>query len=201
MSGRDLPGSGKVGLDDLTYAGSHGFDISGPQGTEIQHEVGEDYVPILENAAQELRSRLASVRGVIVEGKVYAVAVHFRMVAPSEVSQVERAVDSMLARCPGLRKTGGKKVFELRPDIDWDKGKAVLWLLEALGLDEADIVPFYIGDDVTDRDAFRALHGKGISLLVSEEAQLTGADYRLSDPAEVGAFLDELSALLRERKE
>jgi len=65
----------------------------------------------------------------------------------------------------------------------------------------AQIVPFYIGDDVTDRDAFRALHGKGISLLVSEEAQPTCADYRLSDPAEVGVFLDELSALLRERKE
>jgi alpha,alpha-trehalase len=189
-----------VGLDGLTYVGSHGFDIVGPQGTDIQHEVGEDYVPILKKAARELRSRLASVPGVIVEDKVYAVAVHFRMVAPSEVSQVERAVDSMLARCPGLRKTGGKKVFELRPDIDWDKGKAVLWLLEALGLDESDIVPFYIGDDVTDRDAFRALAGKGISLLVSEEAQLTCADYRLSDPAEVGTFLDELSALLREKK-
>jgi len=190
-----------VGLNGLTYAGSHGFDIAGPQGTEIRYEVGEDYVPILEKAARELRSQLASVRGVIVEGKVYAVAVHFRMVAPREVREVERAVDSVLARHPRLRRTGGKKVFELRPDIDWDKGKAVLWLLEALGLDQADTVPFYIGDDVTDRDAFQALNGKGVSLLVSEEAQFTCADYRLADPAEVGTFLDMLSALVRERKE
>jgi trehalose 6-phosphate phosphatase len=190
-----------VGLDSLTYAGSHGFDIVGPQGTEIQHEVGEDYVPILEKAARELRSRLASVRGVIVEGKVFAVAVHFRMVAPREVSEVERAVDDMLAQHPALRKTGGKKVFELRPNINWDKGKAVLWLLDALGLNRSDVVPFYIGDDVTDRDAFQAIRGKGISILVSEEAEFACADYRLSDTTEVGTFLDELIALISEKEE
>jgi trehalose 6-phosphate phosphatase len=190
-----------VGLDSLTYAGSHGFDIVGPQGTEIQHEVGEDYVPILEKAARELRSRLASVRGVIVEGKVFAVAVHFRMVAPREVSEVERAVDDVLAQHPALRKTGGKKVFELRPNINWDKGKAVLWLLDALGLNRSDVVPFYIGDDVTDRDAFQAIRGKGISILVSEEAEFACADYRLSDTTEVGTFLDELIALISEKEE
>ena len=190
-----------VGLDSLTYAGSHGFDIVGPQGTEIQHEVGEDYVPILEKAARELRSRLASVRGVIVEGKVFAVAVHFRMVAPREVSEVERAVDDVLAQHPALRKTGGKKVFELRPNINWDKGKAVLWLLDALGLNRSDVVPFYIGDDVTDRDAFQAIRGKGISILVSEEAEFACADYRLSDTTEVCTFLDELIALISEKEE
>jgi trehalose 6-phosphate phosphatase len=190
-----------VGLDSLTYAGSHGFDIVGPQGTKIQHEVGEDYVPILEKAARELRSRLASVRGVIVEGKVFAVAVHFRMVAPREVSKVERAVDDVLAQHPALRKTGGKKVFELRPNINWDKGKAVLWLLDALGLNRSDVVPFYIGDDVTDRDAFQAIRGKGISILVSEEAEFACADYRLSDTTEVGTFLDELIALISEKEE
>ena len=90
----------------------------------------------------------------------------------------------------------GKKVFELRPNMDWDKGKAVLWLLDALGLDTAEVVPIYIGDDVTDRDAFDALRGRGLSLLVAEEPQATSADYRLYDVAEVRRFLNELTAVL-----
>jgi alpha,alpha-trehalase len=99
-----------------------------------------------------------------------------------------------------LWKTSGKKVLELRPNILWDKGKAVLWLLDRLGLDEADVVPFYLGDDITDRDAFKALHGRGISILVAETPRPTYADYRLSDAAEVGVFLNELTVMLGGRK-
>ena len=103
----------------------------------------------------------------------------------------------VLGRRDGLRLSGGKKVFELRPDIDWDKGRAVLWMIEVLGLDHADVVPVYIGDDVTDEDAFRALAGRGISIVVGEPAYDTDADYLLGDTAEGGELLSGLIGLLR----
>ena len=104
-----------------------------------------------------------------------------------------------MAGLPELRKTGGKKVFEVRPRMDWDKGKAVLWLLDALGLDRPEVTPIYIGDDLTDEDAFAALKERGISLLVSERPLPTAADYRLRDTEEVGDFLETLSKMLSER--
>ena len=189
-----------VGLETVIYAGCHGFDIVGLKGTEIEHKEGAGYVPVIVQAARELDRQLTSVEGVIVENKTYAVAVHFRMVRAEDVGRVAHVVESVLAGHPCLRKTSGKKVFELRPNMNWDKGKAVLWLLNALGLDEADVVPFYLGDDVTDRDAFEALRGEGISILVADQPQPTPADYRLSNTAEVGAFLKELTDWLSERE-
>jgi alpha,alpha-trehalase len=122
------------------------------------------------------------------------------MVNAGEIGLIEQVVDSVLAEHPRLRRTSGKKVFELRPDMNWEKGKAALWLLRALDLDRPDTVPFYLGDDVTDRDAFRAIRGKGISILVAEQPQPTRADYRLANPSDVQAFLQKLAVLLRERE-
>ena len=90
----------------------------------------------------------------------------------------------------------GKKVYELLPDVEWDKGKAVLWLLENLGLERATVRPIYIGDDRTDEDAFRALEKSGVGILVSEEPRPTSASYSLKDPTEVERFLHELVATL-----
>jgi trehalose 6-phosphate phosphatase len=185
-----------VGLNTIIYAGSHGFDIAGPKGTEIQHEEGASYVPVIAEAAGELERQLAPIEGVLVENKVYALAVHFRMVRPQEVGRVERIVDGVLDHHPSLRKTGGKKVFELRPGVDWDKGKAVLWLLDALGLGGPDVTPLYLGDDVTDEDAFAALKGRGLSFLVSDTPTPTAADYRLRNPGEARVFLEMLRTVL-----
>ncbi len=106
----------------------------------------------------------------------------------------------MAERIPGLRRTGGKQVLELRPDLPWDKGRAVLWLLEALGLDGEDTVPLYLGDDETDEDAFAALvrRGRGHGILVGAPApgRGTAARYGLRDPDEVRAFLERLTARL-----
>jgi trehalose-phosphatase len=90
----------------------------------------------------------------------------------------------------------GKKVYELLPDIDWNKGKAMLWLLETLGLEGRNALPIYIGDDRTDEDAFRVLEQRGIGILVSEQSPPTAARYSLKNPAEVEEFLAALAARL-----
>jgi hypothetical protein len=62
----------------------------------------------------------------------------------------------------------------------------VLWLLGELGLDRPDVLPVYIGDDETDEDAFAALAGRGIGILVADRAQDHPCRYRLESPDAVG---------------
>jgi trehalose-phosphatase len=95
-----------------------------------------------------------------------------------------------------LRRINGKKVYELLPDVAWDKGKAVLWLLETLGLDRENVRPIYIGDDSTDEDAFGVLQHRGVGILVTEQSQPTTAGYSLKNPVEVERFLRALAASL-----
>jgi trehalose 6-phosphate phosphatase len=98
-----------------------------------------------------------------------------------------------------LKVTPGKMVYEIQPKIDWDKGKAVLYLLETLDLGGEDVVPIYVGDDITDEDAFEALKGRGISIFVGRAddpevaGRTTAADYALHTVEEVERFLDVLA--------
>lgn len=191
--------AGLVDLPGLAYAGSHGFDIAGPppeDGTPpLRLEVGDGVPERIERASELVRRDLADVPGVLVEPKRFATSVHFRLAGPTEVPRIEQAVDDAVAAVPGLRKAHGKKLFEIRPDLDWHKGRALLWLIENLGLDRPDILPFYLGDDLTDEDAFQALAGRGISVLVADEPRETAADYRLRDTREVRELLERLNAL------
>jgi alpha,alpha-trehalase len=196
VSGRDLADvRDLVSIDGIFYAGSHGFDISGPEG-HMEYQQGRNFLPSLDRAEQALRRRLENISGCQVERKRFAIAVHFRRVADGQVPNVEAAVDEVLAACEDLRKTGGKKIFELRPDIEWDKGKAITWILQQLGLDRKDVLPFYLGDDLTDEDAFRELRQRGITVLVRDESRPTLAHYAVENPEEVRLFLHMLATLL-----
>lgn len=128
-----------------------------------------------------------------------AVAVHYRLVDGRQVPHVAEVVDSVAAGYPGLRVTGGKKIFELRPCLEWDNGRAVLWLLRALKLDLAAVCPIYIGDDETDEDAFEALAECGIGILVRDGPRETAARYALDDPEDVRRFLEGLRSVIDRR--
>ena len=90
-------------------------------------------------------------------------------------------------------------VYEIQPKLDWDKGKAVLYLLDALDLDRDDVVPLYLGDDITDEDAFGALAGRGVGIFVGSAddpevgARDTAAAFVLDSTEEVQRFLDTLA--------
>jgi len=191
VSGRDRADVQRlVGLDELIYAGSHGFDVRGPS---LRLEHGAAFLPDLDSAEAELRLSLARITGALMERKTYALAVHVRGVAPnSAVAAVEAAVDAALSRHVRLRKGTGKMVFELLPRLDWHKGKAVLHILEALRLSAAHVLPIYIGDDRTDEDAFAALAGRGVGILVADSPRPTAAYYTLRNPGEVHRFLQHL---------
>lgn len=196
ISGRDVKDVRRlVNIESIVYAGSHGFQMSVPAEHHTENQVGVDYLPDLDEAERELAAGLAGVSGINVERKAFAIAVHYRNVAQDRVPWVERVVDAMVRRNPRLRKTGGKRVFELRPAMNWHKGKALRWLLQSLHLDGPDVIPFYIGDDVTDEDAFRELAGWGIGIAVQDVSSPTAASYTLRNVAEVLEFLRKLATL------
>jgi len=182
-----------VGLPGLVYAGSHGFDVSGPGGLRL--EVAPEALPAIGAAVAELRLRTASVPGALVEDKRYSVAVHYRQVADTDLPALARAVEEVAHARPTLRRTDGKRVFELRPAIDWDKGRALRWMLSALVLEAPDVVPVYVGDDLTDEDAFRAVADEGIGILVAQVPWSCTARYVLSDVGEVRHLLLRLARL------
>lgn len=194
VSGRDLADvRSMVGVAGIAYAGSHGFDIESPDG---RFELGTERLPSLDRAEKLLEESLAGIPGARVERKRFAIAVHFRQTAPERVPEVREAVERALRETEGLRLTGGKMIFELRPDIDWDKGKGVSFLMEKLGLPPSAVFPIYLGDDLTDEDAFRELRGKGAGIYVGGESRPTAAKFRLKDTEEVRRFLKRVALRL-----
>lgn len=201
VSGRDRKVVQELmGLDDLIVAGSHGFDIWSPDEGNIEHDAGAGNEDLLEEVKARLEDETETFEGVSVEPKKASVAVHCRLASKEDGDRVKELVDGILADHPDeLKVTPGKMVYEIQPNIDWDKGKAVLYLLEALDLDGPDVVPIYVGDDVTDEDAFQAISGIGLGVYVGElddpetSDRTTHADYALTDVEEVKTFLDGLA--------
>ena len=192
LSGRDLDDvRGRVLVDGIVYAGNHGFDIAGAGG--IRRELGAAHLTVLDAAETELREALDEIPDAQLERKHFSVAAHYRNVNEDDADRVALAVDAVAARHRELRRINGKKVYELLPDIDWNKGKAVLWLLETLQGERGKALPIYIGDDRTDEDAFRALEKRGIAILVSEQPRVTAAGYNLKNPEEVERFLQKIT--------
>lgn len=198
LSGRDLADvRARVGLAGIWYAGSHGFELTGPDGAHHQNDAAADALPVLAGAAASLRERLESIPGVVVEHKRFAVAVHYRNAARDRVGDVTAAVRDA-GRQLRLRVTTGREVIELRPEIDWDKGRTLHWILDRLGT--GPVTPLYLGDDITDEDAFDAvadLSGAGIIVRHSDDGdRATAARFALDGPARVAEFTARLAGRL-----
>jgi len=202
VSGRDLTMlRGLVELDSVGYAGSHGFEIVSPEGSTVSLERGLEFLPELDQVEEELRKRLAGIKGHAIERKRFSIALHYRQVADKDTGQLKPILDRVLADHPRLCRGYGKKVFEIKPDIDWNKGNAVLWLLERLGLDGQEVLPLYIGDDITDEDAFHVLAGRGLTIVVRDhETRQTAADFAVTDTKDVKRLLEMLSSMVNETK-
>ncbi len=198
VSGRDRADVEKlVGLDNIIYAGSHGFDIRLPDGRVLDSGLDQDALAHLEQARRRLVKDLGAIAGAQVEPKRFTVAAHYRHVAEQDLPAFEGVIDDVLATVPHLRRKAGKKVVEIQPDYDWDKGRAVLWLRETLGLDAPDQVPLFLGDDITDEDAFAALQtvgGFGILVEPATTDRQSAARFRLDDPTAALRLLARLAA-------
>lgn len=193
ISGRSLDEVREmVGLPGIYYAGSHGFDISGPQPEGLEHHVAADSRQAIEEATARLSRALGDVSGVQLESKSAAVAVHYRRALARDVPTILATVERVGAEVAGLRPSSGKKVVELRLARDWDKGKAAAWLLDAWRRKTSALVPVYLGDDVTDEDAFRSLQQAGVTIFVGDLEETSAAKYSLADSDEVLELIQHL---------
>lgn len=193
-----------VRLAELYYAGSHGMDIKGPakgskkylKGSQsVLFQPASEFLPMIDEVYKRLLEKTKSILGANVEHNKFCLSVHFRCVDEKKWSELAHEVRSVLKEYPKLRLTQGRKVLEIRPTIKWDKGKALEFLLDTLGMSNCtDVFPIYIGDDRTDEDAFKVLRdrGQGFGILVSKIAKETNASYYLQEPSEVMDFLQRL---------
>ncbi|KAI5655664.1 hypothetical protein M9H77_32851 [Catharanthus roseus] len=195
-----------VGLTELYYAGSHGMDIMFPvedtMSTNHSHcikstdqlgkevnlfQPASEFLPMIDEVFRTLVENTKDIKGAKVENHKFCTSVHYRNVEEKSWPLIAQRVHDILNDYPRLRLTHGRKVLEVRPVIDWDKGKALEFLLESLGLSNSrDVLPIYIGDDRTDEDAFKILRdgNRGYGILVSTIPKESNAFFSLRDPSE-----------------
>jgi len=191
ISGRSLSDIKRlVSLKKVYYAGNHGLEISGPSVKLVLPEA-ERARPTISRICSELRKELKYTNGPIVENKGLTASLHYRSVARMEIEKVKRIFNRIVRPhvVSGLIKvTKGKKVLEIRPNVDWNKGKTAVWIINLVD-PERKLLPIYIGDDRTDEDAFLALKSSGITILVSKNRRRTNAKFFLRNIDEVKLFL------------
>lgn len=183
VSGRSLSDL-RARIGDIKHAwfvGGHGAEISGPR---LEH-VPDDVSLLLESISEPLRQAAPASLGFVHERKPTSIAVHYRHVAPANAETVVKNIIENIASPARLAIRHGKKVIELL-GVDVDKGRAVAKLQFATG----STGTFYMGDDVTDEDAFGALGDHDISVKVGEVP--TKADFCVPGLAEAHALLTEL---------
>ncbi|MFC1970356.1 trehalose-phosphatase [Chloroflexota bacterium] len=201
ISGRSLSElKSMVAIAGIYYAGNHGLEIEGP-GLSFVSAAAEAAQATIKTLAWQLVGVLGSTPGVIIEDKGLSLSVHYRLVKPGEEKMVVETfnrVISPLVNAGRVRITSGKRVLEVRPPIDWHKGKAVEAItreLKAL-LKLEQVLVIYMGDDTTDEDAFKAVHRpEGWSIFVGEKNAPSSAGYFLNSTTEVGEFLSRLIEL------
>lgn len=193
VSGRDRADiESKISLSNVYYAGSHGFDISGPNDTSHLHPKADELIPRIDEVGERFKKILTKHEGVWVEKKKFAIAIHYRQADQETSTDVQEIVRDKMEDEAGLKWEKGKSIIEIKPDVDWHKGKAVLWIMEHLQLDFEQCLPLYLGDDTTDEDAFRILKDRGIGILVDGNEEDTSADYLLQSQGEVSEFIKKL---------
>jgi trehalose 6-phosphate phosphatase len=189
VTGRSLPDiKHMVKLKNIIYIANHGFQIVSDRKNWV-HPIAQRSLPSMRKILAALRDCLRSVPGVTVENKRYTLSIHYRNLTRIPVKQVKQIAEMITLSFQGrCRVTRGKKVLEIRPDVDWDKGLAILKMLEMMPFMTKPLV-VYIGDDQTDEDVFRRfLNSPAITIRVGMNRR-SSAKYYVKNTAGVKKLL------------
>jgi trehalose 6-phosphate phosphatase len=166
-----------VGVPELVYVGNHGLELADDAGAW----------------ARRLGEFLATVAWPRTEDKGLSAALHFRDAADERDARAELDEIAERARAAGFVARYGRKVLEIVPPLEADKGTAVRRLLADRGLSRA----LYAGDDTTDLDAFRALEGLELGIRVAVAS--AESPVQLRDAADIVIqTTDDVLALLQQ---
>lgn len=184
-----------VAIEGIIYIGNHGWQIEG-SSMHFESLIPVQISSIMQKIKYELITELSEIQGAFMEDKGVTLSVHYRLVARDKELLVRRIFDHICRpyqRLNMIRIQAGKKVLEIRPPIEWDKGKAALWLLRKQEIlkGKGSTLSIYIGDDSTDEDAFEALRHIGITVYVGQ-SRSSASQYFLEGPQEVTEFLKHL---------
>jgi len=187
ISGRSLASLRARVEPDVTLAGNHGLEIERGE-TEWVHPDVARHRDQLDQVCRTIEQRLIEQSGVFLENKGITATVHYRRAPAGTEQPLRETIQDVTSTVPGLVVTEGKCIFEIRPDVSWNKGNAVEKLLEESGTDLA----LYLGDDDTDEDAFRVLAGTNhIGIVVGKDK--SAAAYRLDTVEAVQQLLETLA--------
>jgi trehalose 6-phosphate phosphatase len=198
ISGRGLDDlKGRVAINNIIYAGNHGLEIDS-SAINFVNPVAEEVRPVFRLMSQVLSKAFQHIKGVLVEDKGLTLSVHYRMVPDERLNDVKTVFEGVISVAQSLKQvkvTLGKRVYEIRPPVDWDKGKAIDLLMDRLNnlTGNGETLPIFLGDDRTDEDGFKVINRyRGIPIFVGNEPGDTVARYYLSSPHEVEEFLNLL---------
>jgi trehalose-phosphatase len=166
--------------------GTHGAERVYADGRYEEIEVTEDALEVLLKSETSLEREGL---GHLLEVKLAAVAVHWRGLKPAEVLQVRTKVYRILeplALKSGLVLSAFEEGVEIRLRAA-SKGTALVGLLSEL---RPDVPIAYLGDDITDEEAFRILNDRGLTVLVNAKPRFTAAQISLKPPEELITFLN-----------
>ncbi|WP_331235219.1 trehalose-phosphatase [Natronorarus salvus] len=185
VSGRGLSDlRERVGIDGIAYAGNHGLELA-LDGERIVHPIAERREREIGRLCDAIEREVGE--RVLVERKGLTATVHYRKANEGASRAVRALVRREAGTKDGIRTVSGKQSVELRPAVEWDKGRAVSLLRERV---PSTWTAAYLGDDTTDESVFRTL-GTGLSVHVGEGE--TDAEHRLPDTDAVSELLDWLA--------
>ncbi len=187
ISGRALKDvEKKVGIKRLIYCGNHGLEIKIRDQVWI-HSEATDLAEHIQTLSQKIRRWLPQFSGTELENKHLSLSLHYRRVRKkSAIKKLESFLKKEMSPYGDhLRVVHGKKLFDVRPKIAWDKGDAILHLIKQLG---PSWKACFIGDDVTDEEAFHTLNQKALSIRVGP-AKNTHAQFLIHNRGYVERFL------------
>lgn len=193
----------RVGIDGIIYAGNHGLEIEGPNFSFV-NPVAKEAEPFLHSLCGELGKALSEIKGARVDDKGLTLSLHYRLVDEAQLGEVDRIFRRIInppLASGKIRITPSKKAYDIRPAVDWNKGKAIEFITRGLNGKLAEgsrLLVVFLGDDITDYDGFHVVNkGKGISIFVGEESAEPKAQYLLRSPGEVYQFLNMLGGVIK----
>lgn len=182
----------------LSFIALHGLSIKTPNEPQDNWDQATQARLIVKAIKNDMQKKLKKEKRAFLEDKELTLALHYRLLPSKKAHPLREAFKTTvltLDKKKILEIMNGAKVIEARPK-GWNKGKAVELFLARHEKGKNNL-PIYIGDDITDEDAFRVLKKRGITIHVANTSKRkTAAKYWVNNPDDIFSFLQLLHQTL-----